>query len=722
MTSEARSEGPRAPFVRGLRGAFRRRSRRAMVGLAVLFLGLGLAAARPFAGAQTGGGGSAARTPLEEEAYQLYLDQQMLSARTKAEEVLEQDPSSIVGHFVMGAVLHEAEGSLARAMYHLGRAREVYETTFSPTVQGVGAPTELHRELLFKIQALAGELEKHEYRLEILGWHDYLYDPDLLAEQAWALIPLQRYDEAREFADRAAASQDEFQRSSGLNALCAIEGEAATRGPFLDACVAALENARRRAEESEDGEGAITVHAYNAAAAALANLRYDQAESLALEGARRLEITPANPWRELARLYLDQGRLTEAAEALREMNRWKRRQPAYLRDQDRAETEVAFATVLLVAGRTQLGLDAVDRALQQPDRRGLTSSSAEQALGAHALLRRSLRRVAAEQAAEEAAARGLFASLTHGLGAAFGESFADDERIRSVLSDDERLTSTFRPYVKGGLEPVPTWLLGDLVAVLGPGVSVVAVERARAVEPPDSPALPFYGALEAEARLAQGDEERALELAQRALEDLPEQEQLLRARLHAVAAIASEDRGLAADALGHLERALQIDGGVLRRLGLAIPARITSSGGELADDVAAALRRSPRFDDAPGFQVTVRGGQGSPLEACLLSGHGARLGCESVDPLALRTGYQEAVQRYEEARLSWAEAGREGDEPTAPEPKDPVRELARAFQDRVFSAAVTLSGEDLNSLDGRTTAGAEVARDRMESLLDQAED
>jgi tetratricopeptide (TPR) repeat protein len=498
---------------------FRRPSRKAA---AVLLIGgaLGVALAQAYgAGAQEQQGHASGNwTATEAEALNLYEQEQMVSARTKAEEALTENPNSIVGHYVMGCVLQEAEGSLARAMFHLGRARELYETTWAASARPAGAPWELHREILYKVQSLAGQMELFDYQLQVLGYHDYLYDPDLLAEHAWPLMALGRYDEAREFATKASeVRNDPYQKSAGLNALCAIEGEAGTRQPYLDACLAALENAKARAARDPE-HGSIAVHAYNAAMAAHSTLDFAREEQLALEGVSRLEMTPANPWRQLARLYVDQGRMTEAVEALREMQRWKRRQPAYLREQAHAETDVAFATVLLVAGRTEIGLPAVDRAIDQPDRRGLTTSRPEQALGAHALLRRSLRITDDERTYELAGARGFFGGFGDRMAISGHSSqiWADEERIRSTLADDDRITRTFRIYVKGGIEPIPVWLLGDLIEVLGPGVVSVALRRAREAEGDDPRMTPYYQALEAEIALQQGDEGRAQNVAARA--------------------------------------------------------------------------------------------------------------------------------------------------------------------------------------------------------------
>jgi hypothetical protein len=720
----------RANHIWNLLGRLRRfvaarRSRKALALVVAAAIACVVLTVRHQAGAQQSGAASAARTETEAEAYRLYSEEQLIGARTKAEEALEQNPDSLVGHYVLGAVLREAEGSLARAMFHLGRARELYETTWVASSRPDGAPWELHRDILYQIQGLAGEMELYDYQLEIQGYHDYLYDPDLLAEHAWPLMGLGRYDEARDFAVRATkARRDPWMRSAGLNALCAVEGEAGLRNEWLEACLAALENARER--RGTDSEGALTVHAFNAAQAARSTLDFAQAEALALEGARRLEFTPANPWRLLARQYLDQNRMTDAAAALREMQRWRRRQPAYLRDQARAETDVVFATVMLVAGETDVALRAVDRAIDQPDRRGLTSSDAEQAQGAHALLRRAVVLTQIEQESERAAFAGLLSHVAGAPGRWWDEASLgrDEERIRSALADDRRLLHTFRMYVNGGLEPVPSWLLGDLIEVVGPGVAAVGVRLARAVEV-GTPLEAYYDGLDAEIALIRGDEDEAYSFATRALESLPPSEALLRARLAVVASEASRMRGRNTERVAYLDEALAVDGSAIRRMGLSIPASVTVSGSStVAQQVGEMIERSPRFEDDPGFEVRVSD-QGTRVRACLLSAQGAQIRCATVDPSALEEQYQEAMAAWEEEQAALAEAEveegeEEPEEKEPPEPIDPAEHLATEFHDVIFGASVSLSSADMSSLDGRTTTGADVAREQMQQLLQGA--
>lgn len=70
------------------------------------------------------------QSPVENETLDLYRHNRLITARARAQSALDADPDSLVGHYVMGCVLREAEGLLARAMYHLGRARQIYETRF----------------------------------------------------------------------------------------------------------------------------------------------------------------------------------------------------------------------------------------------------------------------------------------------------------------------------------------------------------------------------------------------------------------------------------------------------------------------------------------------------------------------------------------------------------------------------------------------------------------
>ena len=679
----------------------------ALAACAVLLGGSGDVGAQKPPGSNTG-------TPLETEALSLYHENNLITARSKAQEVLDADADSVIGNYVMACVLREAEGILPRAMYHMGHARKVFEERYGSPPRAE-APWHFHRELIFAAANLAGEMEEYSYQLDLLDYHDALYDPDLTSEHAWALLHLGQLDKAREAARRGIASTDAWQQSLGKNALCAIEGEARTRKPYYEACLAALNHAKQKAvNDPKDAGGvatddptkntALAVHYYNASLAAYSVLKFDDVERLAKEGGRRSEFTIANPWRLMVRFYTDSARVAEAVPAVREMQRWRVRQPASLRDQDRAETDVALATLLMIAGEAETGLRLVSRAVERPDRRGLVSSKPEQALGASALLRRALQRQQAELNRERASMSGTVKRVGANL-EAVGDRVAawpDDERIAAVLTDEKILSSTFRMYIGGGITPVPAWLLGDLIQVIGAGVVSVAVAEAREDEAATPDLLPYFDALDAEVALARVDEQRAVKLAKQALDKLPQAEALLQARVAAVGAEAAYRSGDPTTALSLFERAMQRDPGVIRRLGFSLPATIKALHEDPAVSRARALlERSPRLDEASwGFSISVERA-GERLKACLRSPQGAVLGCSEV-----------------------ARAPKENPDPKAPkEPEDDdnfAARLVEAFHKNTFAMRVGLTSTDLNSLDGSTTLAGQAQREMMQNVLTEA--
>ncbi|MFK7985354.1 MAG: hypothetical protein AB8I08_04920 [Sandaracinaceae bacterium] len=659
--------------------------------------------------AQTSSSMPEAHSPAEEEALETLANGLMISARTQAETILRHDEDSIVGHYVLGRAYFDAEGSLARAMYHLGRARELYEQRSVGTSGGA-----FHQELLFQTARLAGQMELYEFQLELLGYHDHLYDPDMIAERCWPLMKLGRIDEARAFAETAVGSPNPWQRSAGYNALCAVEGEARTRATYHHACLAAMEDARREAaahagDAEREGAG-IAVDAYNASSAAAAALEFADAETLALEGARQFEPTPANPWRVLVELRLSAGQMDPAIEAFGQMMRWNDRTPASLRDQSRADIEATVATVLLFGGESEEALSHIDRALERPDRRGLTTDGAEQARGRHALLRRMIQRSVAEERAEAAAWRGFGARLWHG-GTSLGDglrAWPDEERVVAVLADEDRLTDTLRPYVPGGIDNLSPWMVGELVDLLGPAIVAVGLDRARALDEDHPGTAGYYTALEAEIAAARGDEEEAVELATQALGQLEGAGwPLVRARVSAVAGEAAEDMGRHRRANELYTEALETDPGVFRRLGLSLPVQVRGSGGDVGEAVSL-LEASPRFHDSSrGFTLVVEGSEEGGLRACLRSSTDNEIRCAQVRPIVESNDTDEDEGDEEE--------GEEEEPLTLPQ------RLAQEVHRQLFSARIQLSSVDLRSLDGRTTGGSSVANERLRDLLNDAD-
>jgi tetratricopeptide (TPR) repeat protein len=650
-----------------------------------------------------------ALTDDESEALALFEDDKLVGARARAEAAIQRDPDSPTGHYVLGSTLRDAEGSLARAMSHLRASRSLLEARFGRRPKG-GDARRIHRGILIGLEFTAGLMEQYAYELSVLDDHDALYDPDLVGQHAWPLMKLGDFEAARAWALRATGSESPLQRSLGQNALCAIEAEAHERQASYERCKTALEEARVRAQKAvargDKHVPHVAVHAHNAALGALSVLRLDEAERLALDGTARLESTVSNPWRTLLELYLTEGRGGDAVAAIRQMQRWCAHQPPGSRDQKDAETAAETALLLLVAGAPEEGLRFISRAIERPDRQGLSSGQPAQSLGGHALLRRALLREHAELAAERASARGLSrkgieerAEALLREGSARARALADEERIVNVLSDEARLVATLRPYLDGGLDQAPTFLLADLVPVLGPGVFAAALAKARREEAL-AEVTPYFDAFEAEVALAEGDVRRAGALAAGAAARLPRAEALLRARVSAVAAEALFRQGDLAAATGLFQRAIELDPGALRRLGLALPAVVLE--GDASEAVAlavAAIRRSPRLTMVRGaFEVhvslEVREGAPGALRACLLAPLFASLGCAEVTP----------------ARRGEGEA------------REPPEALAARLADElhrvIFALRLPITETYLRSLDGTTAVTRDAGRERLRGILE----
>ncbi|HET6583456.1 MAG TPA: hypothetical protein VFG69_08410, partial [Nannocystaceae bacterium] len=157
-----------------------------------------------------------------------------------------------------------------------------------------------------------------------------------------------------------------------------------------------------------------------------------------------------------------------------------------------------------------------------------------------------------------------------------------------------------------------------------------------------------------------------------------------------------DEQGLSA-ALPHFTRALETDGGALRRLQLALPANVDgpdSGAGALAVDL---FERSPRFTAEDGAFTIAVSGSAAELQACLRSPTGTWMFCVTAPP---------------------APEPEAGSEPIPDDDRQVAARLAQAFHDRAFAMPMQLSNVDLGSLDGTTAVATEAAREKSHALLE----
>ncbi|MBK7151744.1 MAG: hypothetical protein IPL19_25960 [Sandaracinaceae bacterium] len=650
-----------------------RHARIAALALASLILVSGLCALGEHARAQGTPTPWTQLSPAEEEAFLMVEQNQMIRARELGEALVADDPTSFIGHLVLAYAQHFAEANFPRALYHANLARQHFEARFGPEPQ-TPAPWIWHARIIQELANVHGDLGHHAERIALIERFNRSYQPRMVAEVAWSLMKLGRYDEARAAARAGLAEDGPGQVMVALNALCAIEFEAGRDGASYDACGQALAHSRQT--------GSVTVvDLTNFAEAARTMFQLAEAERALLEATEASSSLYGNPWLDLAELYTRAGRFAEAGQALSEIAAWRGKRPPHARDADRNESRRGIAEFMLVTGMHEQALGLTDKAMVTPDRRAHNSRNPAQDRSLTALLDRRARRMAAESRVEGATAKPWYERLL-AQGEAWvleAQAFLSGRAVTRILTEDDDLLVGLLRFGTASSGVQPPWLTGDLVELFGPGVMHEAIVRADAGDG-RAAADPYYAALHAEVALAEGDEEAVQRYAARALAGLGTGEALLRARVMALQAQAGLDV--------NYDAVLGTDPGVFRRLEAAIPVRLRVQGDAVAEEVADAVRRSPRFhvtSDAPlTVSVDVRAAGG---RVCLLGGAERVFGCGEASVTNDADSVQTLAQR-----------------------------LVDAFHTDVFAPRVDMSQAEINSLDGSSQS----TRNPLETLFGPA--
>jgi len=611
----------------------------------------------------------------EQEAFSLLGEGRFVKARETAQSILSLSPDSFVALLVMGTV-YEVEGSLPRAHYYFEKARGAIERRWGRRIPDSG-PWRWHYRVLWGLIRITGEMDRREEQLGILKLHDELYQPAATASYGWPLMKLGRVGEGRRMMESVLKTGTPEARLDALNTLGAMAHE-------QDDLQKAYGVFRRLVDEARSGKEPIRVaFLRNLAATAIGLQKYEEGERLLLEAAGSFETgTFSNPWRDLTRLYISQGRIPEALSAVREMQSWSHRNLPGLDQQSWAERQSLCAALLDACGLADEAVNLMLRVMNRPDRRGGTSIHTDQSEAGNLVFYRHLLKVRREQLAEEMSWCSWKEWFAKGLGrmADSVEIWTSGSRAAALTVANGRLAGSVRFAAPDSID-VLDWVRPELNEILGAGVVGAEAEKflrypggKYAAEKP--PLLLMLGESQLRRGLA-GQARRTLESCAAAL---PRPEVLLRARAEALLARACERQGDPGAALNHYQQAMQRDPGIIRSLGLALPARIRSGGGEVADIAASMLRESPRFRTADaGFVISVAGPE-------------IRL---SAPDGAVLCSVRMAAQK---------------------DARETARRLCAEFHRKAFAAKVDLAQTDIASIEGSNLTGDSI-RDKIQDLF-----
>ncbi|MBK6849817.1 MAG: hypothetical protein IPG96_20545 [Proteobacteria bacterium] len=395
-----------------------------------------------------------------------------------------------------------------------------------------------------------------------------------------------------------------------------------------------------------------------------------------------LHDCPASAHTHLANLYQLQGDFRRAIAAVQEAR--AQTVPRRLRQQFEMNFTAWLTRLLFALGRFDRAFELAERVLDAPDRVGLLSYSAElmetiYTLDDYAALQAHIEDLREQRSARE----GLGDRLLRGAQIVRLRLLAWARRRQAarLLAQHGLLRGLLRPYLK----PLPSWnlpLLGEVAgdAVVGTVIRELrqSIELRAATDP--------YAAIEGEGDARRGEAAAALKRGRLALQQLPAEEVLLRARVAAWTAASAYALGDRRQARQGFEAVLDRWPTALRVLGLPLPVRLRSVATPAAQALAARLERSRRLTADTlglGFVVDVHP-LGEALEVCLLAPRGRRIDC--VQGRAPRDASDEAA----------------------------LTALIDTFHRQAFAPKIDLTQQDINSLDGSACRG------RAEDVLDQA--
>ena len=618
--------------------------------------------------------------PGEEAVVDLVEEGRYVKARELAEQVLAGNPQSFVALWAMAEVYEEGEGNLPKARFYSNRAKEVLERRFGKVVPSSG-PWRWHARVLRQLIVITRELDRQEEAIKLLEYRNELYSPPLAVEYGWPLMKLGRFEEARKKLSEALSSADTDIRVSALNTLGAMEDELDHPEESYRVFTSLVKEVRDKKLDMD------VAFLRNAGEAAWGLMKFDEAERLLLEATRHFDPgTYSNPWEDLAILYLGQARFPEALAAVKAMHAWQHACQPAMEQQRWAGTVATTAALFEEVGLTDEALVLIRQALARPDRRAGTSVHADQTEAGHLVLYHHALALEREWLAERRSSSPPLDSLSLWLSSArlLVEQATTRRRAAALIVGHGRIAASLRATAPDSID-VPDWIRPELSEILGPGV--VSEVAGRLLGRDDATGVrerPYELLVLGESLLARGANDEAARMLAEAATDLPKSEVLLRARCAALQGLLAARAGDRAGAVRHYQDAYATSPGVLRSLSIALPVRVTSSGGRAARLAASWLEGSPRFSRAPdGFGLTVN---------------------ETL------TGLSATLAGPDGGVLRRVNVGK------GPDARATARALCEALHRRAFAPEIDLAQTDIASLEGSTLSG-DTMRERVRELL-----
>src|SRR5579872_3361097 len=539
-------------------------------------------------------------------------------------DAVKRDPESFEANFLLGLTLHKGEGNLPLSQYRLEKAKTIAMArggyhALTPDLQKV------YLELLQELVWIYGESEEYQRQLDLIGAIQTETGLDWSQEGGWSLMKLGRYDEARNMLLQKVSSPNASVRASALNTLGAIESTTGNLQGGYDWFTKLIND-----EEARRATGVATAYS-NRAEVGVSLLKFSSAESDWQESTKNFAPgSYTNPWSDLTFLYAGEGKLPLAVQAAKEMREWDRASDATIEQHRWNLNTRMIAMVLLAAGHDKEALNVLEMVLSRPDRQGSTTTDPDEAEICLLSLYDEALRTNRERALEGMS----WSRPSEWFGRMWDavrytvEDWGARSRLRKLVMQTKRLDWVLRPYSQDS--SIPEWIRPEITAALGEGLSSSRLqELLKRDDENGRRERPYILEVLGESQVRNGSYKPGIDALTQALQTLPQEEVLLKARANALLADALDRTGQSDAARAHYVAAFDLDPRVFRELSLAIPAKVTSDNDASSRTAASWLRSSPRFRSGNAFTVQVnRVSDG--LEATLADATGTVVGRASM--------------------------------------------------------------------------------------------
>ncbi len=535
--------------------------------------------------------GAYARMTVEEKkAFDADWDNKPIDARELAEKVLKEHPESVPAQYVLAGALAE-QANLPQALFRIREMRHALEARGRYNPDDADS-REWYLRGLHRENYILSLMDRRADELRTVELIEKVYGHALPWEKFWPLIKLKRFAEAQVALEQTAATGS-WPRLT-LNNRIVMEAQQKRRTMSYEVGKKCVEDRR-----------ATAVVWKNFTDSCLADFRLREAEEALKQSLAMRRNFIRTPYLDVASFQLFQARLPQAWEALLHADAERKNRDAITLEQDRADMAAGIAALMLVLSNAPEAERRAREAWEQPSRHG-SSTGTEQnaALSTGVLLWNAL--LSRSEELKENGAASWAGLVPDGVQQQLdAEAWTTKRALLKLLGDEKFLNECLRPYLPDS-PGTESWLMGTFMQILPTGVAAEALRQARASESHPK-AVGYFDALEAELELRRGNNTAALELARKALENLPVEERLLRARTAAVAGEACFRQRRTEDGLIYWGQALADFPAVTRLLQLAIPVQVEDDGSPLARQLRERLLRSPRLHaDPAGLHVVLR--------------------------------------------------------------------------------------------------------------------